>query len=60
MAAYVCKSKNVESSLDVNNIFSNKYTVGMFDLTKLLIAMVLTYFLNIWSTAVEYTYSLNL
>ena len=34
MAAYVPKSKNVESSLNFNNLFSNKYPINMFDLTK--------------------------
>ena len=45
MAAYVPKSKNVESSLNFNNLFSNKYPNNMFDLTKWLIAIVFTYFL---------------
>jgi hypothetical protein len=34
MAAYVCKSKNVESSLNFNNLFSSKYPINMLDLTK--------------------------
>ena len=28
------KVKNVESSLNFNNLFSNKYPINMFDLTK--------------------------
>ena len=34
MAAFVHKSKNVESSLNLNNLLSNKYPISMFDLTK--------------------------
>ena len=34
MAAFVCKSKNVESSLNLNNLLSNKYPISMFDLGK--------------------------
>ena len=44
MAANVCKSKKVESSLNSNNLFSNKYPIKMFDLTKWLSATVFTYF----------------
>ena len=31
MAAFVRKSKNVEYSLNLNNLLSNKYPIGMFD-----------------------------
>ena len=31
MAAFVHKSKNVESSLNLNNLLSNKYPISMFD-----------------------------
>jgi hypothetical protein len=34
MAAYICKSKNEESSVDINNLSSNKYPISMFDITK--------------------------
>ena len=34
MTAFVHKSKNVESSLNLNNLLSNKYPISMFDLTK--------------------------
>ena len=34
MAAYVCKSENVESSVTINNILSNKHSISMFDLSK--------------------------
>ena len=34
MAACVCKSKNEESSVDINNLMSNKYPISMFDITK--------------------------
>ena len=34
MAACVFKNKNVESSLNFNNLFSNKYPINVFDLTK--------------------------
>ena len=34
MAAFVHKSKNVESSLNLNNLLSNKYPISMFNLTK--------------------------
>ena len=44
MAAFVYKSKNVESSLNLNNLLSNKYPISTFYLTKLLIASVFTYF----------------
>ena len=31
MAAFVHKSKNVESSLNLNNLLSNKYPISMFN-----------------------------
>ena len=34
MAAYVCKSNNEDSSLDINNPLSNKFPISMFDITK--------------------------
>ena len=34
MAAHVCENLNVESSVSINNLLSNKYAVSMFDLTK--------------------------
>ena len=34
MAASVRKRKNEESSVNINNLFSNKYPISMFDLTK--------------------------
>ena len=34
MAAFVCKSKTVESSLNLNNLLLNKYPISMFGLSK--------------------------
>ena len=48
MAAYVHKSKNKDSSLNVNNLLSNKYPISKFDLTEWLIAIVFTYFFKGW------------
>ena len=36
MAPYVKKIKNEESFVNIKNILSKKYPIGMFDLTKLL------------------------
>jgi len=43
MAAFVHESKNVESSVNIKNLLSDKYPISMFDLTKWLIAIVFAY-----------------
>ena len=54
MAAFVHKSKNIESSLNLNNLLANKYPIIMFDLTKWLIAIVFAYFFKDLILKIEY------
>jgi hypothetical protein len=43
MAEFEFKSKNVESSVNIMNLLSNKYPISMFDLKRRLIATVFAY-----------------
>mgnify|MGYP006062334561 CR=1 FL=1 len=58
MAADVCENINVEFSLNINILLTDKYSIFILHLAKCLIAIMLTPFLKVYST--KETYTLNL
>ena len=58
MAADVCENINVEFSVNINILLTDKYSISILHLAKCLIAIMLTPFLKVYST--KETYTLNL